>query len=96
MKLAIWSTSTPRDNSTHPEMFRRQLEKVELADRIGIDQIWFFEHHLISTGLVPSPNLLIAAASRTTSRIRFASMVTTSGRSAIHCSSRRRPRCSTT
>lgn len=75
MKLAIWSTTTPRENSTHQEMFRRQLEEVELAERIGIDQIWFFEHHLNPTGPVPSPNLLIAAAARTTSRIRFASMV---------------------
>jgi alkanesulfonate monooxygenase SsuD/methylene tetrahydromethanopterin reductase-like flavin-dependent oxidoreductase (luciferase family) len=75
MKLAIWSTTTPREHSTHAEMFRRQLEEVELADRIGIDQIWFFEHHLNPTGPVPSPNLLIAAAARTTSRIRFASMV---------------------
>ena len=75
MKLAIWSTTTPRENSTHPEMFRRQLEEVELAERIGIDQIWFFEHHLMPTAPVPSPNLLIAAAARTTSRIRFASMV---------------------
>jgi alkanesulfonate monooxygenase SsuD/methylene tetrahydromethanopterin reductase-like flavin-dependent oxidoreductase (luciferase family) len=75
MKLAIWSTTTPRELSTHAEMFRRQLEEVELADRIGIDQIWFFEHHLNPTGPVPSPNLLIAAAARTTSRIRFASMV---------------------
>lgn len=75
MKLAIWSTTTPREASSHAEMFRRQLEEVELADRIGIDQIWFFEHHLLPTGPVPSPNLLIAAAARTTNRIRFASMV---------------------
>jgi alkanesulfonate monooxygenase SsuD/methylene tetrahydromethanopterin reductase-like flavin-dependent oxidoreductase (luciferase family) len=75
MKLAIWSTTTPRENSTHAEMFRRQMQEVELADRIGIDQIWFFEHHLIPSGPVPSPNLLIAAAARTTRRIRFASMV---------------------
>jgi alkanesulfonate monooxygenase SsuD/methylene tetrahydromethanopterin reductase-like flavin-dependent oxidoreductase (luciferase family) len=75
MKLAIWSTTTPRPNSTHVEMFRRQLEEVELAERIGIDQIWFFEHHLNPTGPVPSPNLLIAAAARSTHRIRFASMV---------------------
>jgi alkanesulfonate monooxygenase SsuD/methylene tetrahydromethanopterin reductase-like flavin-dependent oxidoreductase (luciferase family) len=75
MKLAIWSTTTPRQNSTPVEMFRRQLEEVELAERIGIDQIWFFEHHLAPTAPVPSPNLLIAAAARTTRRIRFASMV---------------------
>jgi alkanesulfonate monooxygenase SsuD/methylene tetrahydromethanopterin reductase-like flavin-dependent oxidoreductase (luciferase family) len=75
MKLAIWSTTTPRENSSHPEMFRRQLDEAELADRIGIDQMWFFEHHLLPTGPVPSPNLLIAAAARATRRIRFASMV---------------------
>lgn len=75
MRLAIWSTTTPRENSTHAEMFRRQLAEVELAERIGIDQIWFFEHHLIPTAPVPSPNLLIAAAARTTRHIRFASMV---------------------
>jgi alkanesulfonate monooxygenase SsuD/methylene tetrahydromethanopterin reductase-like flavin-dependent oxidoreductase (luciferase family) len=55
MRLAIWSTTTPRENSTHMEMFRRQLEEVELAERIGIDQIWFFEHHLQPTAPVPSP-----------------------------------------
>ena len=75
MRLAIWSTTTPRENSTHPEMFQRQLEEVELADRVGIDQIWFFEHHLQPTAPVPSPNLLIAAAARRTHRIRFSSMV---------------------
>jgi alkanesulfonate monooxygenase SsuD/methylene tetrahydromethanopterin reductase-like flavin-dependent oxidoreductase (luciferase family) len=75
MKLAIWSTTTPRPNSTQVEMFRRQLEEVALAERIGIDQIWFFEHHLNPNGPVPSPNLLIAAAAPRTERIRFASMV---------------------
>jgi alkanesulfonate monooxygenase SsuD/methylene tetrahydromethanopterin reductase-like flavin-dependent oxidoreductase (luciferase family) len=75
MKLAIWSTTSPRENSSHEELFQRQFEEVELADRIGIDQIWFFEHHLLPNGPAPSPNLLIAAAARTTSHIRFANMV---------------------
>jgi alkanesulfonate monooxygenase SsuD/methylene tetrahydromethanopterin reductase-like flavin-dependent oxidoreductase (luciferase family) len=75
VKLAIWATTTPRENSTHPEMFQRQFEEVELAERIGIDQIWFFEHHLQPTAPVPSPSLLIAAAARTTRHIRFGSMV---------------------
>jgi alkanesulfonate monooxygenase SsuD/methylene tetrahydromethanopterin reductase-like flavin-dependent oxidoreductase (luciferase family) len=75
IRLAIWSTTTPRENSGYPEMFRRQLAEVELAERLGIDQIWFFEHHLSPTAPVPSPNLLIAAAAQQTRRIRFASMV---------------------
>ncbi|HTT78831.1 MAG TPA: LLM class flavin-dependent oxidoreductase [Stellaceae bacterium] len=75
MKLAIWSTTTQRDNVGTPELYRRQIEEVELAERIGINQVWFFEHHLLPNGPAPSPNLLIAAASRTTCRIRFANMV---------------------
>src|SRR5437762_14228592 len=75
MRLAIWSTTTPRQNSTHQELFRRQLDEIELAERIGIDQIWFYEHHLNPSAPVPSPNLLIADAAQRTGRIRFASMV---------------------
>jgi len=75
MRLAIWSGTTPRPNSSSQEMYERQLQEVELADRIGIDEIWFQEHHLIAGSSVPSPNLLIAAAAQRTSRIRFASMV---------------------
>jgi alkanesulfonate monooxygenase SsuD/methylene tetrahydromethanopterin reductase-like flavin-dependent oxidoreductase (luciferase family) len=75
MKLAIWSTTTIRENSSSAETYRRQLDEVELAERIGIDQIWFFEHHLLPNGPAPSPNLLIAAASQRTRHIRFASMV---------------------
>lgn len=74
MRLAIWSTTTPRENSTHQELFRRQLDEAELAERIGIDQMWFLEHHL-QPSATPSPNLMIAAASQRTQRIRFANMV---------------------
>jgi alkanesulfonate monooxygenase SsuD/methylene tetrahydromethanopterin reductase-like flavin-dependent oxidoreductase (luciferase family) len=75
MKLAIWSTANPRQNSTYAELFKRQLDEVELAERIGIDQLWFYEHHLTLSAPVPSPNLLIAAAARSTSRIRLCNMV---------------------
>ena len=75
MKLAIWSTTTPRENSNYQELFRRQMEEAELAERIGIDAMWFLEHHLIPTSPTPSPNLLIAAASQHTRRLRFANMV---------------------
>ena len=44
MRLAIWSTTTPLEGSTHVELFRRQMAEIELAERIGIDQVWFYEH----------------------------------------------------
>jgi alkanesulfonate monooxygenase SsuD/methylene tetrahydromethanopterin reductase-like flavin-dependent oxidoreductase (luciferase family) len=74
VRLAIWSTTTPREHSTHQELFRRQLEEAELAERIGIDQMWFLEHHL-QPSATPSPNLMITAASQRTRHIRFANMV---------------------
>jgi len=75
MKLAVWSTSAMAPGSTYPQLFREKLAEVELAERIGINAVWFLEHHLIATSPTPSPNLLIAAASQRTSRIRFANMV---------------------
>ena len=74
MRLAIWSTTTPRADSTHQELFRRQLDEAVLAERIGIDQMWFLEHHL-QPSATPSPNLMIAAAAQRTHHIRFANMV---------------------
>lgn len=74
MRLALWSTTTPRQNSTDQELFRRQLDEAELAERIGIDQMWFLEHHLPPSA-TPSPNLMIAAASQRTRRIRFGAEV---------------------
>ena len=49
-----------------------QLDEIELAERVGIDQVWFYEHHLNPAAPVPSRNLLIAAAAPLTRRIRFA------------------------
>ena len=63
MRRALWSTTTPRENSTHQELFRHQLDEAELAEWIGIDQMWFLEHHL-QPSAAPSPNLMIAAASQ--------------------------------
>src|SRR4029077_18523395 len=74
VKLAIWSTTTPRENSTYVELFERQLQEAVLAERIGIDQMRFLEHHL-QPAATPSPNLMIAASAQRTTRLRFANMV---------------------
>jgi hypothetical protein len=41
VRLAIWSTTTPREDSTRVEMFQCQLEEVELAERTGIVHMVF-------------------------------------------------------
>jgi alkanesulfonate monooxygenase SsuD/methylene tetrahydromethanopterin reductase-like flavin-dependent oxidoreductase (luciferase family) len=48
---------------------------VEVAEELGFEHVWFYEHHLSPSGPAPSPNLLIAACAPGTSRIRLGTMV---------------------
>lgn len=75
MRFAIWSPTNPRAGVSHVELFRQQIREVEIAEELGFQNIWFYEHHLSATAPVPSPNLMIAAAAQCTSRIRLGAMV---------------------
>ena len=75
MRFAIWSPTNPRAGVSHVELFRQQIREVEIAEELGFQNVWFYEHHLSATAPVPSPNLMIAAAAQSTSRIRLGAMV---------------------
>ncbi|MEU6231121.1 LLM class flavin-dependent oxidoreductase [Streptomyces sp. NPDC047042] len=67
----------------------RDLELVELADRLNFDEAWFGEHHTLGWGLVGAPETLIAAASQRTRQIRLAhGVVPLSGHHPFHVASR--------
>jgi alkanesulfonate monooxygenase SsuD/methylene tetrahydromethanopterin reductase-like flavin-dependent oxidoreductase (luciferase family) len=51
------------------------LRLIETADRSGLASFWIGEHHFQSSGLCPSPPVLLAAAGQRTSRIRLGSLV---------------------
>ncbi len=51
--------------------FERDLELAEFADRIGIDEIWYGEHHSGGYETIASPELMIAAAAQRTSRVKL-------------------------
>jgi len=51
------------------------LEQIELTERLGFDDAWFAEHHHSDYGLLSSPNLVIAALARRTTRLRFGNLV---------------------
>jgi alkanesulfonate monooxygenase SsuD/methylene tetrahydromethanopterin reductase-like flavin-dependent oxidoreductase (luciferase family) len=75
MRFAIWSPTNPREGVSHVELFRQQINEIEVAEELGFDNLWLYEHHVSPSGPMPSPNLLIAAAAPSTSRIRLGTMV---------------------
>lgn len=75
MKIAVWDVFQPRDGITPSEQYRQRIGEIQHAERCGFHHYWFLEHHLSPKSPLPSPNLLIAAAARATSRIRLGNMV---------------------
>jgi limonene 1,2-monooxygenase len=51
---------------------RHDIELCGLVDDLGYDEVWLGEHHAGGWTTLSSPELLIAAMSRQTSRVRFA------------------------
>lgn len=66
----------PGDGEAHPSVsavFNESFAFWLDAERLGLEGIFFSEHHF-GHSLSPSPNLLIAAVSRHTSRLRLGTM----------------------
>jgi limonene 1,2-monooxygenase len=59
----------PAGNPTR--QLRRDLELIELLDRLGYDEAWVGEHHSGAYEIVASPELMIAAAAERTNRIQL-------------------------
>lgn len=75
MELAIWDSVWPRAGVTAGELYNQHLQEIRLAEEAGFDHYWLLEHHFIESCSTPSPNLLLAAASQLTSRIRLGAMI---------------------
>ena len=50
---------------------QRDLELIELLDRLGYDEAWIGEHHSAGSEIIASPEVFIAAAAERTQRIRL-------------------------
>jgi alkanesulfonate monooxygenase SsuD/methylene tetrahydromethanopterin reductase-like flavin-dependent oxidoreductase (luciferase family) len=62
----------PWDPGSEHRIVQEALEQVELADRVGIDYVWAVEHHFLEEySHCSAPEVLLAAASQRTSRIRL-------------------------
>src|SRR5689334_17769337 len=61
-----------RSAEVERETFHNVLEQIDLADRLGYGSAWFVEHHF-TRGFSHSsaPDLMLAAAARTTKNIKL-------------------------
>jgi alkanesulfonate monooxygenase SsuD/methylene tetrahydromethanopterin reductase-like flavin-dependent oxidoreductase (luciferase family) len=59
----------------HDQAYAEMLDQIVLAETLGFGECWFAEHHFTDYSLLPSPNLMIAAALQRTTRMRFGNYV---------------------
>jgi alkanesulfonate monooxygenase SsuD/methylene tetrahydromethanopterin reductase-like flavin-dependent oxidoreductase (luciferase family) len=65
-------TPQPMDATTEHQIIQQTLEQIELADRLGFRAVWAVEHHFLEEyAHLSAPEILLAAASQRTSRIRL-------------------------
>lgn len=55
--------------------FERDFEQIELAERLGFDEVWIGEHHSGGWEIVPAPEIMLAKAAALTRRITLATGV---------------------
>jgi alkanesulfonate monooxygenase SsuD/methylene tetrahydromethanopterin reductase-like flavin-dependent oxidoreductase (luciferase family) len=75
MRFGTFSYNQARPWATEKQAFEELLEQIKLTDRLGFDEAWFAEHHHSDYGMLSSPNLITAALSRLTKRLRFGNLV---------------------
>ena len=73
----ILNTYVPELDGESPELYAHWLEQIDAAEDLGFDSFWATEHHFrYFGGMLPNPQLLLAAAAQRTKRMRIGSAVT--------------------
>src|SRR2546421_11992010 len=62
------------DAAVGHQAYNEYLDELEFADQMGFDGICVNEHHQNAYGLMPSPNLMVAALARRTSQAKLVVM----------------------
>ncbi|MDZ4374265.1 MAG: MsnO8 family LLM class oxidoreductase [Phenylobacterium sp.] len=73
MRLSVLDLSPVTGEATQAEALRQTLEVAQAAERLGYDRLWLAEHHNIAGLASPNPEILIAALTQVTRRIRLGS-----------------------
>lgn len=71
MRIGIYADlrNPPEWEVPWPEVYSTALERYALADEMGIDAVWFTEHHQFDDGYLPQPLTFGAAVAARTKRI---------------------------
>jgi len=68
----VLNSYVPEVDGDATQLYAKWMEQVTLAEELGFDCAWFTEHHFRAFGgMLPSPQLLIAALAQRTTRIRL-------------------------
>jgi alkanesulfonate monooxygenase SsuD/methylene tetrahydromethanopterin reductase-like flavin-dependent oxidoreductase (luciferase family) len=60
-------------------LYSETLEQIEEAEWLGIDSVWFTEHHLFADGYLPQPFTFAAAVAARTRRVRIGTAIAIAG-----------------
>ena len=72
-RLSVLDLSPVTGQATQAEAVRQTIEVAKAAERLGYHRFWVAEHHNIAGLGSPSPEVLIAALTQVTQRIRLGS-----------------------
>ena len=68
----VYDFRNPVDSGmTHPSLYAAILEQVAWLDQLGLDLVWFTEHHFIEDGYLPSWIPVASAMAARTQHVRF-------------------------
>jgi natural product biosynthesis luciferase-like monooxygenase protein len=72
----ILNTYVPEHDGGSREVYSKWLEQIDAAESLGFDSLWVTEHHFRHFGgQMPSPSVILAAASQRTKRMRLGAAV---------------------
>ncbi|HEX6513727.1 MAG TPA: LLM class flavin-dependent oxidoreductase, partial [Chloroflexota bacterium] len=73
----LLNTYDPELDGPAPRLYASWREQAAAAEDLGYDTLWLTEHHFRNFGgMLPNPQVLLAAIAATTSRIRLGTAVT--------------------
>lgn len=73
----IFNSYIPELDGDAPSLYAKWLEQLDVAEELGFHCAWFTEHHFHALGgMMPNPQVIMAAVAERTKRIRLGTAVT--------------------